>query len=426
MLSDKEIEKLIQPIINRQININNYVIGIIAKRIKEIGGILSSDLYKLDKLEALMRSGNDVQKINKEIAILTNRQISDIKHVIHEVALDSYIDMKRFYDYRMIPFIPFKENVELQKVVKSIATQTSNTYRNLSKSQAFMIRDLKNPKTLRPTSISDTYKTIIDEAIQANQTSGIDYKTAMRRSLRQLVDSGIRNVSYNTESGRVYTQRLDTAVRRNILDGIRAINQGVQDETGKQFGADGVEITVHEYPAEDHAPVQGHQFTMEEYAKISPAPSIHPDNSIDTSQYEKTDDVLFDVEGRQYEVFERKIGTLNCRHFTFRIIIGVFPPNYTDEELQQILDRNEKGYQLPNGKKLTMYQCTQKQREMETRIRWAKDGQMAAEAAGDDTLVNEYQAKVNQYEAEYRAFSKACGLTVKHNKTYVTGYQKIY
>lgn len=423
MLSDKAIEKLIQPIINRQININNYVIDIIAKRIKEIGEILPSDLYKL---EALMRSGNDVQKINKEISILTNRQISDIKHIIQEVALDSYIDMKRFYDYRMIPFIPFKENIELQKVVKSIATQTSNTYRNLSKSQAFMIRDLKNPKILRPTSISDTYKTIVDEAVQANQTAGIDYKTTMRRSLRQLVDSGIRNVSYNTESGRVYTQRLDTAVRRNILDGIRAINQGVQDETGKQFGADGVEITVHEYPAEDHAPVQGHQFTLEEYAKISPAPSIQPDNSIDTSHYEKTDDVLFDVEGRQYEVFERKIGTLNCRHFTFSIIIGVFPPNYTDEELQQILDRNEKGYELPNGKKLTMYQCTQKQREMETKIRWAKDGQMAAETAGDNELANEYQAKVNKYEAEYREFSKACGLTVKHNKTYVEGYKKIY
>lgn len=423
MLSDKAIEKLIQPIINRQININNYVIDIIAKRIKEIGEILPSDLYKL---EALMRSGNDVQKINKEIAILTNRQISDIKHIIQEVALDSYIDMKRFYDYRMIPFIPFKENVELQKVVKSIATQTSNTYRNLSKAQAFMIRDLKNPKILRSTSISDTYKTIVDEAVQANQTAGIDYKTAMRRSLRQLVDSGIRNVSYNTESGRVYTQRLDTAVRRNILDGIRAVNQGVQDETGKQFGADGVEITVHEYPAEDHAPVQGHQFTLEEYAKISPVPSIHPDNSIDTSHYEKTDDVLFDVEGRQYEVFERKIGTLNCRHFTFSIIIGVFPPNYTDEELQQILDRNEKGYELPNGKKLTMYQCTQKQREMETKIRWTKDGQMAAETAGDNELANEYQAKVNKYEAEYKEFSKACGLTVKHAKIYVDGYKKIY
>ena len=423
MLSDEAIDKLIQPIIQRQININNYVIGIIAERIKEIGKVKPSDLHKL---EALMRSGSDVQKINKRLAELTKLQVADIQRIIKDVAVDSYLDMKRFYDYRELPFIPYKENTQLQKVVNSIAKQTSNTYKNLSKSQAFMIRDLKNPKVLKPTSISDTYKTIIDEAVQASQTASIDYNTAMRRSMKQLIDSGIRNVSYNTESGRVYTQRLDTAVRRNILDGIRAINQGVQDETGKQFGADGVEITVHEYPAPDHAPVQGHQFTLEEYSKISPTPSILSDESIDTSNYEKTDSVLYDVDGREYEVFERKIGTLNCRHFTFSIIIGVFPPNYTNKQLKQVLDRNEKGYTMSNGKHLTMYQCTQKQREFETKIRWAKDGQIAARKAGDEDLAKEYQAKINRYTAEYKAFSNACGLTVKNRNMQVSGYKKLY
>lgn len=423
MLSDDAINKLILPILRRQENINNYVIGVIAKRIKEIGEVLPSDVQTID---SLLRSGSDINKINKQLAILTNKQILEIERIIKEVAANSYLDVKRFYEYQNISYIPFSKNKPLQNVVKSIARQTSDTYKNLSKSQAFMIRDLKNPKILRPTSISDAYKTIVDEAIQANQTAGVDYKTAMRRSLQQLIDSGLRNVSYNTESGKVYTQRLDTALRRNILDGIRAINQGVQDETGKQFGADGVEITVHEYPAPDHAPVQGHQFTLSEYDKISPTPSILEDDSIDTSKYEKTDDVLFDVEGRQYEVFERKIGTLNCRHFTFSIIIGVFPPNYTDEQLQQILDRNEKGYTTSKGKKMTMYECTQKQRELETKIRWAKDGQMSAEKAGDVELAEKYQSKVNRYEADYRAFSNACGLRVRNDKSYVTGYKKLY
>lgn len=423
MLTDAEIEKLIQPLIRRQENINNYVIGLIAKRIKEIGEILPSDLYRID---ALVNSGVDIKKINKQLAILTAKQLIEIKKIINTVAVDSYLDTKRYYRYMDVPFKNFKDNGPVQKTVKAIANQTSNTYKNLSKSQAFMIRDLKNPKILKPTSISDTYQAIIDEAIQANQTAAIDYNTAMDRSLRQLVDSGIRNVSYNTESGRVYSQRLDTAVRRNILDGIRAINQCVQDETGKQFGADGVEITVHEYPAPDHAPVQGHQFTLEEYSKIAPIPSIQSDNSIDTSNYENTDDILYDVEGRQYEVFERKIGTLNCRHFTFSIIIGAFPPNYTDKELEQILNRNEKGYTLPDGKKLTMYQCTQKQRELETIIRHAKDGQIAAKTAGNVGLAKEYQIKINKYEAQYRAFSKACGLSVKLRKMTVPGYKKLY
>ena len=182
MLSDDAINKLILPILRRQENINNYVIGVIAQRIKEIGEVLPSDIQTLD---SLLRSGSDINKINKRLAVLTNKQILEIERIIKEVAADSYLDVKRFYEYQNISYIPFSKNKPLQNVVKSIAKQTSDTYKNLSKSQAFMIRDLKNPKVLRPTSISDAYKTMVDEAIQANQTAGVDYKTAMRRSLQQ-------------------------------------------------------------------------------------------------------------------------------------------------------------------------------------------------------------------------------------------------
>ena len=99
MLNDLAIDILIQPIIQRQIKINNYVLGIIAKRIKEIGEILPSDSHTL---EALMRSGSDVQKINQQLAILTRRQVSDIQQLIKDIAANSYLDMKRFYDYKEI------------------------------------------------------------------------------------------------------------------------------------------------------------------------------------------------------------------------------------------------------------------------------------------------------------------------------------
>ena len=62
---------------------------------------------------------------------------------------------------------------------------------------------------------------------------------------------------------------------------------------------------------------------------------------------------------------------------------------------------------------------------METKIRAAKDGQIAARASGDDFLAKQYQAKVNKWQKEYKAFSNACGLTVKRDRTSVSGYQKI-
>lgn len=402
MLSEDATDNLVQPIIDRQEAINLYVVLKIAHAIKEIGEIPPSDVYKLGRL---LKSGADVREINKELARLADLQVKDIKKVIKAAAADSYFSAKPFYDYRKKPFIPFEKNKEIQNIVSAVAEQTAGTYKNISKAQAFMLRDPIDPKILKPTPTSEAYDSVVDEAIQSVTNGGVDYNTAMRRTLKQLTDSGLRLAEYQAESGRFHSQRMDTAVRRNLLDGIREVNQAVQDETGKRFGADGKEITVHEYPAPDHAPVQGHQFTNGEYDKM------------------QVGDSFKDVKGKFFYGFERAIGTLNCRHFTFSIIIGVFDPTYTDKELNDKLIANQKGYTFPNGRHLTMYQCTQEQRRLETKIRRAKDGYMAAKAAGNTELAKEYKAKVGKYNNQYKTFSAACGLKPKMEKTRVQGYK---
>lgn len=404
MLSEDALNKLVEPIVVRQEAISNYVIKIIAQRVEEIGHLLPSDVYRLERL---LKTGNDVQKINQEIARLTGLNEQEIKKLIRDVAEDAYVDAKPYYDYRHKAYIPFDKNEELQRVITAIAKQTVDTYVNLSKSQAFMIRDLQNPSILKPTSIAKTYQTVIDEAIQASQSGTLDYNTAMRRTLNQLVNSGIRYVEYEPESGRRYTQRLDTAVRRNVLDGIRAINQGVQDEVGKQFGADGKEITVHANSAPDHEPIQGHQFTNEEFDKLQNAEPFK------------------DLAGTVFDAIERAIGTLNCRHFTYSIICGFTKPNYTQEQLDTMIEKNHKGFTMSNGKHMTLYECTQKQREWETKIRHAKDAQMAFKTSGDIEEALKYQAKINQYTRQYNAFSKACGLQTQKTRLTVSGYKRM-
>lgn len=392
MLSDNALEKLMMPILNRQESINRYIIHKIARRIREIGNLSPADIYKLERL---LKSGADVRKINKELARLTKMQEKDIKKLIEYVAKDAYIDAKPFYDYRKLSFIPFEKNEPLQRIVKAIAKQTLGTYRNLSKSQAFMIRDLKNPKKLKPTTVAKVYQSVLDEAIQASQSGAVDYNTAMRRTVRQLADSGLRYVTYQPESGGTYTQRMDTAVRRNLMDGIRALNQGVQDELGEQYGADGKEITVHSMSAPDHEPVQGHQFTNVEFDKLQNAQAFE------------------DVNHRKFMPIQRAIGTLNCKHFTYSIIVGVNKPNFTPEQLDKMIADNQKGYTTPGGKHYTMYECTQEQRRLETKIRQQKERQMAFEMSGDKVGADEAKAKVSALTKEYQAFSHACGLSTK-------------
>lgn len=404
MLSEDALDNLMKPIVDRQEEINVYVITKIAERINKIGQVNSSDL---DKLVQLRNVGADVRLINQELARLTHLQVADIKKMIKAVARTGYLEAKPFYDYRHKSFIPFEKNKYLQREVEAIARQTAGTYINLSKAQAFMLRDLKNPKRLIPTPLAKAYQSVVDEAIQASQTGVIDYHTAMRRTLTQLADSGLRRVTYNTETGRRFTQRMDTAVRRNLLDGIRAINQKVQDITGEEYGADGVEISVHQNPAPDHAEMQGHQYTKKQFERMQ-----------DAQDFE-------DVQGRKYKGFERAVGTLNCRHFAWNIIVGYAQQNYTDTQLKEILRKNEKGYTTPDGKHFTGYECTQYQRQLETKIRYAKDGQIAARAAGDTQLAQKYQAKINKYTSEYKQFSKASGLSEQPTRMSVSGYHKI-
>ena len=349
--------------------------------------------------------GADIKKINLEISRITGLNVKAIKKLIKQIAKDSYIDVKPFYDYRHITQISFEKNKEVQKIVNAIANVTADTYVNLSNSQAtgFLIRDLSNPGKLKFQPIGDTYRTVIDEAIQASQSGVIDYRTAMRRTLRQLSESGVRKLYW--DSG--YTQRLDTAVKRNILDGIHAINQAMQDEVGKEFGADGKEITVHANSALDHEPIQGHQFTNEEFEKLQ---SVEP---------------FEDVNGNKFDAIERAIGIWNCRHYTYSIIVGFSKPRYTQAQLDENIARNHKGYTTKDGKHFTMYECTQIQRKMETRIRELKDGQIMSRHAGDDILAKEYQAKINAQMSKYRAFSKACGLPIMKLNIAVSGYHKI-
>lgn len=399
MLSEDAIEKLIEPIVTRQEAINTYVIQVIAQRVKEIGELLPSDVYKLERL---LKTGSDVKKINKEIARLTGLNEKQIKQLIKTVAKDAYVDAKPYYDYRHKSYIPFYKNIALQRVVKAVEKQTLKTYKNLSNSTGFMIRDLKNPTVLKPTSIAKTYQSVIDEAIQATQGGIVDYNTAIRRTMKQLNDSGIRYITYSPESGRKYTQRLDTAVRRNILDGVRQINQGVQDEVGKQFGADGKEITVHAFSAPDHEPIQGHQFSNEEYDKL------------------QNGEPFTDYRGKRFDAIRRPIGWWNCRHFTFSIMLGFAKPNYTEEQLEEMKKNNAKGITLSNGKHYSMYEVTQKMRELETAIRRCKEGINMAKITGDKQLENEYRLKMKQFRNEYKYLANLSGLKERPDKMRVT------
>ena len=399
MLSDNAIENLVQPIVDRQESINMYIINKVANRLRDVQTMRPSDIKSLKNMRIM---GGDIREINEEIAKQSNLQVRDIKQTIKIVGADTYKDVKPFYDYRHKRYIPFEKNTKLQKIVNGIANQTRDTYRNLSNSSAtgFMIRDENNPLSLKFYNIEDSYRRIIDEAVQGVVGGLLRPEEAVRLALKQLLDSGVRRIYW--DSG--YNQRLDTAVRRNVLDGIRQVRQKINDEAGKEFGADGKQLSAHPNAAPDHEPFQGHIFTNEEWENL------------------QTCNDFTDIYGQHFDGVDRIIGAWNCYHIASSIIIGAKKPKYTPEQLQKFIDDNHKGYTFPNGKHLTMYQCTQMQRSLETRIRYAKEEQMAMKELGNISAKKLARQTVVDLTNQYRAFSNSCGLKPQMRRASVPKY----
>lgn len=400
MLNNEQEEMLVQLLINKIYALNEEILETIGKKINQIGKLTPTQLHQIKQM---LIYDEDLNKIINKLSEVTNININDIYDIFENSAKNNQEFAVQFYKAKGIEYIPYAYNRSLQRQVKAIAKITANTYANLSKTSAigYTIKDVNGNLIFKD--ISSTYKDIIDKAI-LNITQGkTTYQQEMRKAIKQIGESGLKTVNY--ESGE--SMRLDSAIRQNVLDGLRNLNNQIQEQFAEEFGADGVEISVHQNPAPDHAPIQGHQFTNEEFEKMQ--------NSMPFK----------DVNGNKYKAIARHISEWNCYHRPFRIVVGVNKQLYSDSQLENMQKDNIEGFNF-DGKHYSMYEGTQLQRMIEKEIRKQKDIQIIAKASGDKDLTLQAQTKITQLTTKYRQLSQISGL---HNqlktRTRVVGYRRI-
>lgn len=136
------------------------------------------------------------------------------------------------------------------------------------------------------------------------------------------------------------------------------------------------------------------------------------------------------IQGKQYpdeeyhrlnNALRRRIGTLNCGHAAFPIILGVNSPQYTPAELEKFREDNKKGVTV-DGVHYTGYQAAQIQRKLERAIRRQKWRVMVDETAGDAKKLAQDKTKLTILNQRYRQFSKAAGLRTQYERTEVAGF----
>ena len=174
------------------------------------------------------------------------------------------------------------------------------------------------------------------------------------------------------------------------MGGLGLMQEQISRQNHDDFGCDGWEISTHAASAPDHEPIQGKQYSDAEYENLS--------NSL-----------------------VRRIGTLNCGHSAFPIILGVDSPQYTLEELDEMRLDNENGVDY-KGRHYTMYKATQRQRKLERAIRKQKRRILVDESTGDKDRLQQDQIKYQILNQEYKRFSKAAGLRTQHERMETAGF----
>lgn len=413
MLSQEVEERLANILVTRIEETNTYILKRIGEAIKQISTLTPSQAYQIAQI---LKYGGTYNEIAKELARVSGQNIQDIYKIFEEVAKNNKQFAKQFYKYRGIDYIPYSKDIALQNMVKSLASITADMYRNISNTSVIGFIQDGTFKQLQ-----QVYQDTIDKAILSISQGKQDFYSSMRQTLKELGGSGL--VQY--ESGR--TRRLDSAVRMNILDGMRALNNETSRRFGEEYGSNMVEVSHHTNSAPDHIDtVDGKQFARIDVIRQQIASGIEKEIKLEDIQGTKVK-----VKGKWYDDYDtinnsldRKVSTLNCRHYPFEGILGVSKPSYTKEQIEADKKKNLDGFEF-EGKHYTLYEGSQLCRRVELEIRKAKDTQILARASGDDELVLQSQGRITKLTNKYREILKASGLPSQLKRASVSGYRRV-
>jgi len=375
MLTPDQIDALREGVRKITDPITEYLLRDISRRIAQAGELTSTAAYQIWRAQQL---GISQRQIKKELRRLLKLSHKEIRRIMYQSAQSGYnLDVSRF---PQVQAVPFAQNESLQQIVSAAVKLAQDDFTNITQNIG-MVDPFGNALPLQ-----DAYRNCTDFAFKQVITGAASYTEAVRQATRNLSDKRLRVIDY--QSG-VHTS-LEAAVRRNIMGGLGLMQEQISQTVYEQLGCDGWEITAHANSAPDHEPIQGKQYPDEEYQRLNNA-------------------------------LQRRIGTLNCGHAAFPIILGVNSPQYTADELEKFREDNEKGVTV-DGVHYTGYQATQMQRKLERAIRRQKYRIMVDEATGDQKKLDQDKTKLTILHQRYREFSKAAGLRTQYERTEVAGF----
>lgn len=351
-MTDEELMDLVQEIYQ---DCSNEVIEYIGNKLDNMRNLSNEEFYQLMRLKQFssVDLNNDINKILNNYAEKLLGKGSTIDDYFEFMVKQNIINVAEIEKFKNMTF----DYQLFEGKVTALKQQLKDNFRNFSKTTVFQVYDYD--KNL--VSVADLYQDIVNKGVLNMSTGAETVDDFVKRYHKNLGKYGLR-VKY--ASG--INKRLDSAMRMNIRDTTRAINQNMQNIIGEQLGCDGVEISAHHLCAEDHVDIQGKQFTNEEFDKLQAS-------------------------------LKRPIGTWNCRHFVYKIVLGITTPNHDNKALKEF-KKNSSGELEIFNKTRTKYEWSQQVKKLELDIRYLKDSMKYYKAHGLDDLAYDANLQIKDID----------------------------
>ena len=352
--------------------ITEYICKDVARRVEQAGQFTSTAAYQIWRAQQLGMSRDDVEKA---VARILKKSIPEVRELFKQAADVGYnFDI----DHLSRDAVAFEDNTSIQQIVAAAQDLAEEDLRNITQTLGFQTPD----GTVHP--LLEAYQRTTDFAFQKVITGATDYNTAIRQACNKLASGGVKYIDY--ASG-VHTT-LEAAIRRNMMGGLGLMVENISQKNHDDLGADGWEISAHFASAPDHEPIQGKQYSDAEYQALN-------------------------------DSLVRRIGTLNCGHNAFPIIMGVNSPQHTPEELERMREENAKPITYEGMTFESKYQATQYQRRIERSIRAQERRVMLA----SDNDLPAAKTRLERLRAEYRRFCDAVDLRTEDERLFVSGFK---
>ena len=343
--------------------------------------------WQIQRMIQLGESEENIKQWIRETLAVTD---AELDHIFSDTVYEQYYGYQRAYGEVGRKQIPFAENLELQVLLESVKVQTKAEFRNLTNSLGFVIR---NPGTgkicYHP--LMQFYRETLDGAVMDIVSGAVSYDVAIGRAINAMTNSGLRTVYY--DSG--HSNRVEVAARRAVMTGFRQVQGKINEQAARNLGTDVYEVTYHVGARPEHQVWQGKVYTYEQLQSVCGLGSV------------------------------TGLHGANCYHDYHPFIPGVSVRNYTDEELDEMMEEENtpKEYQ---GKEYTAYQALQKQRQMERGMRKTRqDIKLLLEGDADEDSVILKKARYQGEMQKYKAFSKAMKLPEQMPRVYQDGLGQV-